>query len=65
MESHDVGENFQIIASSMPYFENYFQLCIEISGIIGKPHGHMWPILLMGKPRICVKLKHICVSKEL
>jgi hypothetical protein len=49
MESCDVGENFfQIVARSMPYLENDFQLCIEISGIVGKPHGHMWPILLTG-----------------
>jgi hypothetical protein len=49
VESCDVGENlFQIIASSMPYFENDFQLCIEINGIIGKPGGYMWPVLLTG-----------------
>jgi hypothetical protein len=40
MESCDVGKNiFQIIARSMPYFENDFQLCIEISGIVGKSRG--------------------------
>jgi hypothetical protein len=38
MESCDVSKIcFQIIAKSMPYFENDFQLCIEIpvSGIVG------------------------------
>jgi hypothetical protein len=41
MESCDVGENcFQIIARSMPYFENDFQLRIKIRGIVGKPHRH-------------------------
>jgi hypothetical protein len=31
MESCDVVENFKIIASSLPYFENDFRLCIKMS----------------------------------
>lgn len=49
MDSSDVGENFfQIIARLTPYFENDFQLRIEISGIVCNPHGQMWPVFLTG-----------------